>query len=199
MKFIPVFLLFLLPFPVFAQDQNPFQSATIGFKITKPDDWEFFSAEQNLNNMKNVKLSDNEFHQLMMKYSNAPFVAMMKHPEPFDDLNPSLKINIKPLGQFKGTDPKHILGFFVPQFQKIFQDFKLVQPPMDTKLGGLAAAYMRINFTLAISDGRSFPATSELWIVPRGDYFFMIGAGTRQDEETGSREEIAEILSSMVL
>jgi hypothetical protein len=38
---------------------------------------------------------------------------------------------------------------------------------------------------------------SELWIVPRGDYFFMIGAGTRQDEKTGTRKEIQEILKTV--
>jgi hypothetical protein len=54
-----------------------------------------------------------------------------------------------------------------------------------------------MNYTMEIPDGRSFQTTSELWIVPRGDYFFMIGAGTRQDEKTGSREEIQDILASL--
>ena len=58
---------------------------------------------------------------------------------------------------------------------------------------------MRIHYSLIIPDGRKFPTSSELWIVPRGDYFFMIGAGTRQDERNGSREEIHEILSTVVL
>ncbi len=30
-----------------------------------------------------------------------------------------------------------------------------------------------------------------------GDYFFIIGAGTRQDEKTGSRDEIKQILSTV--
>ena len=38
----------------------------------------------------------------MLKYATAPLVAMMKYPEPFDDVNPSFKANIKPLGQLKG-------------------------------------------------------------------------------------------------
>ena len=75
----------------------------------------------------------------------------------------------------------------------------MVQEPTDTKVGKLPAAYMRINYSLAIPDGRTFPTASELWIVPRGEYFFMIGAGTRQDGKTGSREEIAKILSNVEL
>jgi hypothetical protein len=56
---------------------------------------------------------------------------------------------------------------------------------------------MRINYSLQASDGRTFPTTSEMWIVPKGDYFFMIGAGTRQDEKTGSRKEIQQIVDSI--
>jgi hypothetical protein len=123
----------------------------------------------------------------------------MKYPEPFDDLNPSFKVNIKPLGQLKGADPKQILNLILPQFQKMFQDFALIQPPIDTKVSGLNAAYMSINYSLAIPDGRTFPTTSEMWIVPRGDFFFMIGAGTRQDEKTGSRKDIQAILNTVVL
>jgi hypothetical protein len=126
-------------------------------------------------------------------------VVITKYPEPFDDLNPSFKVNIKPLGQLKGADPKKILELILPQFQNIFQDFNLIQPPSDTTVGRLPAAYMRINYSLVAQDERTFPTTSELWIVPRGDYFFMIGAGTRQDEKTGSREEIAKIMSSIEL
>jgi hypothetical protein len=43
----------------------------------------------------------------------------MKHPEPYDDLNPSLTINVKPPGQLKGADGKTIISLFIPQFKKI--------------------------------------------------------------------------------
>jgi len=98
-----------------------------------------------------------------------------------------------------GMGATNLPSYILPQFQKMFQDFNLVQAPTDTTVGKLPAAYMRINYSLAIPDGRTFPTASELWIVPRGDYFFMIGAGTRQDGKTGSREEITKILSSVEL
>jgi len=100
---------------------------------------------------------------------------------------------------FNNQDPKHILELVIPQFQKMIEDFTLAQPPTDTVVGTLPAAYMRINYSISNPDGRIFPTATELWAIPRGDYYFMIGAGTRQDEKTGSREEIAEILSSIVL
>ncbi|MED5431034.1 MAG: hypothetical protein VX920_01725 [Pseudomonadota bacterium] len=199
MRIIQVLVVSLLSFSVFAQDDNVFESVTVGFKVTKPSEWQFVTAEENLESLKNFQLNDDEFKQLMLKYSTAPLVAMMKYPEPFDDLNPSFKVNVKPLGNFKGDDPKKIMGLMPPQFYKMFDSFKLVQPPVDTAVDELPAAYMRMDYSVAISDGRSFPATSELWIVPRGDYFFLIGAGTRQDGVTGSREEISKIISSVEL
>ena len=85
----------------------------------------------------------------------------------------------------------------IPQFEKLFRDFELVQAPIGIAVSGINSAYMRMNYTMEIPDGRSFPTTSELWIVPRGDYFFMIGAGTRQDEQNGTRGEIEAILETI--
>jgi hypothetical protein len=190
--------LFLMIGMAFAGDsENTFRSATVGFEVTKPESWQFLTAQQNLENLKRTKLSNEEFHQLMLKYATAPLVAMMKHPEPFDDLNPSLKVNVKPFGQLKGTDPKQILSMVSVQFASIFKDYEVVEAPTDTQVSGIKSGYLRFNYSLQIPDGRTFPTTSELWIVPRGDYFFMIGAGTRQDEKTGTRKEIQEILKTV--
>lgn len=198
MKSIKIIFALLVAVQVNAANLNKFESVTAEFSVVKPTDWQFITAEQNIENIKRTELNDKEFHQAMVKYSTAPLVAMMKYPEPFDDVNPSFKVNIKPLGQLKGTDPKQILGLILPQFEKVFKDFKLVQAPKDTQVSGHKAAYMQINYSMQIPDGRTFPTTSEMWVVPRGDFFFMIGSGTRQDEKTGTRLEINKILSSIV-
>jgi len=182
---------------IYAQQLNIFQSPKVGFSITKPSDWQYLTAEQNLNNLKSIKLNDKEFQAAMAQYATTPLVVMAKFKEPYDDLNPSVKVNIKPLDQLKGTDSKQILSLILPQFEKSFKDFKLMQAPQDVQVGDLKAAYVRINYSLQIPDGRIFPTTSEVWIVPRGDYFFMIGAGTRQDEKNASRKEIDQIIKTI--
>jgi hypothetical protein len=123
--------------------------------------------------------------------------VIAKHPEPFDDLNQSFKVNVRPFGKLKGADPKQILAMISAQFKNVFKDYEVVQEPTDTEVSGIKSVYMRINYSIQIPDGRTFPTTSELWIVPRGDYFFMIGAGTRQDEKTGTLKEIQEILKTV--
>lgn len=180
-----------------AADPAVFNNPTAGLQVTKPAEWSYVTAAQNMDNLKATKLNDEEFHAAMQKYATAPLVAMTKFPEPFEDVNPSFKVNLKPYGGLKGTPPQEIINLVVPQFQKAFKDFVLVQPPTDVVVSGIKSAYARMNYTMEIPDGRTFPTTSELWIVPHGDYFFMIGAGSRQDEKTGSREEIQSILKTV--
>ena len=180
-----------------AEQSDVFTSPTAGFKVTKPIGWHYVTAAQNLENLKATKLNDQEFQAAMLRYATAPLVAMTKFPEPYDDLNPSFKVNIKPFGQLKGKAATDIIGLILPQFQKAFKDFKLVQPPTEVEIAGIKSGHARINYSLQTPDGSLFPTTSELWIVPRGDYFFILGAGTRQDEKTGSRKEIANIIRSV--
>ena len=187
----------LLSSSALADDQNTFSSLTVGFTVTKPASWQFFTAEQNLENLKRVDMGDKQFQELVTKYATAPLVMMAKYPEPYDDLNPSFKVNIKPLGRMKGQDPKKILGAVVKGLKRMFKDLRMVQPPSDTTVSGLNAAHMRVDYSLSIPDGRSFPTASEMWIVPRGDYLFMIGTGTRQDEKTGTRAAIQTILKTV--
>jgi hypothetical protein len=180
-----------------AAEKDTYENPTIGFSITKPADWHFMTAEQNAENLKRTQLKDEAFQKLVQKYANAPLVAITKYEEPYDDLNPSLKVNIRPLGNFKADQPMAILELITKQFESLFEDYKVITAPKEIKVAGLKAAYLKVHYSLKIPDGRSFPTCSELWIVPRGKHFFMIGAGTRQDEKTGKREELQQILKSV--
>ena len=180
-----------------AADPDVFTNQAAGVQLVKPAEWIYVTAEQNIENVKAVKLSDAELHAAIQRYATVPLVVLMKYPEPFDDVNPSFKVNIKPYGGLKGKSPQEVLGLIVPQIQRAFRDFVVIQPPIEVVVSGIKSAYARMNYTMEIPGGRTFPTTSELWIVPRVDYFFMIGAGTRQDEKTGSREEIQKILDTV--
>jgi hypothetical protein len=181
-----------------AQTPAIFKNPTAGLSVTKPAGWVYLTAEQNADNLKRTELSDQEFRAAVAKYATTPMVAMTKYPEPYADLNPSFKVNMRPLGELKGRSAIEITNLVLPQLQRAFADAKVVQPPMEVTVSGLKAAYARIDYTLR-AGGEQFPTASELWIVPRGDFFFILGAGTRQDEKSGSRKEIETILKSIQL
>jgi len=174
-----------------------FDNPMLGFSIEKPDSWHFITAEENLENISRSEFKDENVKEMLMKYATAPVVAMMKHEEPYEDINPSLKLNVKPLNNFKANDPKAIVDAVISPMSRMFEEFEIVEGPNETELNGKPAGYVRINYTMTISDGTVFPICSELWIVTRDSYFFIIGAGTRQDEKTGRREEIRSILNTL--
>jgi len=196
---LEVMVLALIAMPAHLVASDIFESATVGFYVEKPADWHFATAEQNTENLERTELNSEEYQQLLLKYANAPLVAMMKYEEPFDDLNPSLKVNIKPYGNLDRSDPKNILNLIIPNFEKMFIDFEVLEGPSDTLISGIPSAYVRVAYSLPIPDGRVLPTTSELWIVPRGDHFFVVGSGTRTDEKTGTRKEIEAILDTVAI
>ncbi|TYK64672.1 hypothetical protein [Colwellia echini] len=191
--------LITVSFVTSANTDDTFDSISAGIKITKPASWHFLSAQQNIENLKSVDWRNAKTKDLVLKYAKAPLVAMMKYPEPYEDINPSLKINIQSLGDFSADNPNNILNLILPHLKKAFIDLEVIQEPIEITLSGLKASYMRFNYNLVVPGGESFPTTSEMWLVPRGDYYFMIGSGTRQDEKTGSRKEIKEILNTLII
>lgn len=181
-----------------SDDPNLFHSQTLGFRITKLPTWHFMTAEQHWENIQRIDPENEEFQTLVARYSTAPLVVIAKHQEPFDDLNPTLKVNARLTGPLEeGKTGSEILETIERSLARLFQDFQVLHPPIEVEVGGLAAGYMSMNYSLAIPDGRTFPTRSELWVIPRGSYFWILGAGTRQDEATGTRSEIRRMLKSI--
>jgi len=179
------------------EDTNKFRSDTLGISVTKPESWRWISSSEYFANLERTEWNDKEFGELLRTRATAPLAAIMKYPEPFDDVNPSFKINVKPYGSLKGYDPKDILKLVTGHFQKSLNDLKVVKPTHEVKVSEIESGYMMMNYTLKIPDGRTFPITSEIWIVPRERMFFIVGSGTRTDETTGTRAEIKEIMDTL--
>ena len=182
--------------PARAEPAETVTNLTIGIQVVKPEGWHHLSAEANLDNLRRVGPDDKDFQEAVASYGNAPIIAFSKYVEPYADLNPSLKINIRPMGALAGRSGSAILQIILPGMAKLFSDMKIEQAPTETEIGGQQSGYARFSYTLK-SGEMSLPTTSELWIVPKGNYFFMIGAGTRQDEANGTRAEIQSIISTI--
>ena len=169
---------------------------TLGLSVFRPASWVTISAEENARNIRSVQMDDREFQELAARYANAPVFAIAKYPEPYEDLNPSFKINVRPLGGFVGVAPEDILTAALPTFSRAFNDVKVLEGPRSAQVSGRKAAYARLSYTLR-SGKAAVPTISEIWIVPKGSIFFMIGAGTREDEKNGTRAEIRQILDRL--
>ncbi len=202
-KIILGFVLFLLigVFGVNAEEQNIFTYPKLGFTITKPVNWQVTSAEDYFKNLDRVTTLENaEFMEMAKKYATVPLVAFSKYLEPYDDINPGIKVHFKyreSLPGFAGKGPKEIIEVSLLTFEQVFKDFKIIEGPMDTDVSGIASAYVKYQYTLTIPDGRGFPACSEMWVIPRGNYFYLIVVGRRQDASTQDLEDIKQMMSSI--
>jgi hypothetical protein len=181
--------------PAQVDEPEVFASPTAGFQVAKPIGWHHMSAEQVREN--NARVGDAQLRELLKKGTTAPLVAFTKFPEPYDDLNPSFKVSLQPIERLSGGDAMEGIRRLVEQLGGMFPAFEVVQGPERTVVSGIDAAYARFTYDLEVPDGRRLPAMSEMWIVPRSSYFFLIGAGMRQDEKNGSREEIEAIVRSV--
>ncbi|MFS0738158.1 hypothetical protein ABC347_14005 [Sphingomonas sp. 1P06PA] len=172
-----------------------FSNPTAGVRVTMPDGWVAVTAEQNRETLSRAEIRDMDFAAAVARYATVPMFAFARYPEPFDDLNPSFKINLRPAGAFVGRSGVQIIEAMVPGLEKAFGAMPVI-PPHATTVSGLPAGHVRIDYEL-VADGRNFPVSSDLWVVPHGSHFFIIGTGIRQDERTGSRADVERIVASL--
>jgi hypothetical protein len=169
---------------------------TLGLSVVRPVTWSTITADENVRNLRSVDMDDRQLQDLAVRYANTPIIAFSKYKEPYDDLNPSFKINVRRLGGFAGHHPEEILEAAIPTLRRMFGDLRVENMPTRTTVAGKAAAYTRLSYTLRAGQS-AFPTISEIWVVPSGPVFFMIGTGTRADEKNGSRAEVRAIVGSI--
>lgn len=187
---------FALVFAEPAPAQEIYSNETLGFAVTKPADWHYVTAEQARENLKRTEFATPEFKELVAKYSRTPFFAISKYKEPYDDLNPSFKVNVTNLGVLKEESPERMVELVTANFPRMFKNYAVDEGPVATDVAGHPAGYMRVRYTLEIAE-RDWPVASEIWVVPRGELLFLIGVGLRQDEKNGSRQEIRSIVETI--
>lgn len=171
---------------------------TLGFSVAKPAGWVYLSAQQNLENLKRARMSSDEFQKQMVQQASAPLVVMAQHLEPFDGLNASFKANIKPFGALPTRDPQKLLQMLLPTLQQQMPDSRVIVPVHTVTVGGRPAAHVAIEYTLRNAEGGEFATASELWIVPVGDYFYMLGAGYAQGD-AATKAQIEAVVGSVDL
>ena len=187
----------LVPCAGAESDENTYDNPGIGISVTKPADWHFGTVEDHRDNLRRMTYRDEEMGEYVREESTAPLVYMMKYPEPYDDLNPTFKVGIRPLGTIPNDQPTAVLTVLLAGFRRTLNELTVQAGPKDTTIDGLPAGYLRIHYDLVTTDSAVCSACSEVWIVPRDSCLLMIGAGTKQDDADSAREEIATILGSL--
>jgi hypothetical protein len=192
-------VLVLLAESALAQNAAPqrFENATAGIALARPAGWQTASLQTVQQNRERVQLSDAELQAALQKAATAPLFVFMKHPEPHPDLNPSIQVTLRPLGQLAGAKPTEMMKVAVGALQKALADFVFVTDITDVQVSGLPGAHMRAKYTVRNRDGSEFKVLARMWLVPRGTFLFLIGMSGPQEGPDVSESEFAEALASI--
>lgn len=173
---------------VAAADSNRFESPTAGIAFVKPGPWIFVSMQAALENRERVRLDDAELDKQMKEQANPPLAVVMKHAEPYPDINPSFQVGLRPLGTLEGKSATELVEVALSGMSKMYADFKLVAPVTETEVGGLPAARASIHYTLKTTEGGAYPTWSDIVVVPRGKFMFFVGMGRKQGDMVATAE-----------
>ena len=179
-----------------AQDSNTFTSKSLGISLTKPANWVWVTAQEHSEALRNTKLTGDLQKVLARVVPKSP-ILMTKYQEPYDGINPNFRADAFPMFGLDGSNPVSMIAgnsTFVP---KVVKDYREIQAPKELNLGGFRAAYMKYFYTLETVDGKAYPASAELYVIPMGDYYWCFGIGSSQTSSLEEQEEIYSILKSV--
>jgi hypothetical protein len=176
---------------------NRFYSPAAGFSIIKPAAWQFASMEAVAANRAVARLKDKELEEQIRQRATTPLVVILKHAEPYDDLNPGTQVMVRPLGPLEGKTAVELMRLVIPTIQRAMADFTFVEQIQEAKVSEMPAAYMKAKYTVANQEGREFKTLSRMWIIPRGAFMFMISMSGPQQGPDVSETEFKAILNSI--
>lgn len=163
-------------------DWTRIQSEIEGFAIGKPPEWTLTGVQDVADGGKRIQLSAPEMTARIETLAAAPLVAMSRYPVPHRDLNPSVQVALRPLGPMAGAGPVTVLEAVAAPMAQMLEGFKPVEAPHPVDIGGHPAAAMRATCAIAGS-GPRMQVMARTWVVPVGDYVFIIGM---TDKASGS-------------
>jgi hypothetical protein len=183
-----------------ATDGNRFYSPMAGISIEKQPNWVFMPLEMELANREAVSVGKKETDAVMHDGTTPPLVVISRYPEPSAKPNPTLKINLRALGDLKGAPPVEITRQVAVVMANAIPTFQLEEEIRDAEIGGLEAGVFRAHFSLEVPRlGRSFTVRTQGWIVPRGNYAIIVGASDPTDGAENYEADFQTMVKTIVI
>ena len=195
-----IITLLIITVNAYSQGKNIlYEQKMIGLSISYPDTWNIVSADEYYNNLKGIVLKDQEYAEMIQKYATIPMFALTKYKEPFNDINPSIKMNTKPYGQLKGISLINMSNAIIKQISGMYNEFNIEVEPCEINIANNKVVYFMISFQMSDVKGNNYDVVSEMYFIDKINYFIMIGNSYDKDNKYGAKEEIKNMLSTLVI
>jgi len=179
---------------------NRFFSPVAGVSVEKRPSWVFGTLESELANRRAVSVGREETDAVMHEGKTPPLVVIARYEEPSAKPNPTLKINLRELGEVHGASALAITRAVADAMAKAIPSFELEGAVQATHLSGLDAGTFRAHFTLEVPDlARSFDIKTQAWIVPRGDHVFIIAASDPSEGAEDFEADFQAMVATIVI
>jgi hypothetical protein len=180
-------------------DEDTFVDQEIGVALRKPKGWTFVSSYHVKENRREIRTNSSEMDQALQERARLPLVAATKYPEARDDVNPTIQVVVRPRGTMARSSATALAALVTSGLSNSFRGFSLETPPTVTTVSGHEAAHVRARYELGTLDGRTYQVLARLWIVPRGEYCYLIGMSGPAQGADRSDAEFQAVLRSVVI
>jgi hypothetical protein len=170
----------------------------LGLSIEKPDDWCNLAASDITKDHRLIGMNYPALEQAIRKYPIAPVFAFFRCRTGRDGVAATVKVETQPADPSGQESAPHALRAAVGLFSKLVGDVKVATPPETVTLAGRPSAYSALTFTLRIG-AKPYSVASELWAIPQGKYFILVGTTYAANDGTGARAAIMNIVNSLEL
>jgi hypothetical protein len=178
-------------------DEDLFRSDAARVEMKKPKGWRFTSLESALANRAKAKMKDEDFQKAIEENASAPIMIVTKHEEPYDQLNPTIQLIVRPTGPLAGQSGVQILALVQPMLAQQFADFTVVAEPNEATVGKQTAGRMTMRYTLKTKDGGEFPTQATIVMIPKGAVLYQLGFSGPPEGDDAFGKELEDVLASV--
>jgi len=145
-----------------------------GLSIVMPSGWVALNHGEVSENQNTVQLMDKDIQVMFNSDQFQTLFIIAQHHEPYEGLNPSIKVVYRALGEFNKSSPTEILRLGSAILRLAVEDYDLKEPASPTTISGFNAAHLRVNYTIADKKEKTHNVDSSFYVIPRGDYMFVV-------------------------
>ncbi|HJQ41407.1 MAG TPA: hypothetical protein VKB93_30060 [Thermoanaerobaculia bacterium] len=170
-----------------AQDADTFKSGTAGFTLKKTAGWQFVPGARGT-----ADVTDAELQKAYDQPTTVTLIALMRE-QSFGNFEVTL---IPKRPNLAKATPKQILELMIiPSLKQQFPDFTLGSL-QEVKLSGLDGAEYVATYTVRSKIG-TMPVRVRAFLVPRGQFFFLIDMTAPIQGYEQASKDFAAMLSSI--
>jgi hypothetical protein len=178
--------------------KNTYRNESLGFSITKPNNW-FFLPTQWALTIRNRAEPSNEELQEILKNAQTPFVYMHFDHGKNNQVYPTAQASCRPINRTNQLERENILELQMEQLGKIYHDLDIIESSADGLICQCPTNIIKATLTIRNEEGNSFRCFSRSYAIFAGYLGFSLGLSGPIEGPYAFHNEFEEILKSVII